>query len=480
MRTEKSLPAGVCASRHRLTAPRRHSRETVVQTLTATLTLVLGFISISCSRNVTFNNPLDPINKSVPSPALLRIVSMTETGITLEWKDNINYTNSDQAKAVQMVVQVSTDGGSFKDLDTLNAFGSSGTVATVFTTNKPYYFRLIAMIDAEESPPSESVAGTVPFYSPTDLTIDAMTSTTVTLHWTCNSTFQTGFTIELSRDDITFDSVAAVAANVTSADVAGVYSSDSMYYFRVFATSPHNTSPLSNTVGQNLAGNTFTGMEFARVDGGTFLMQSPNYNVTLSTFYISKCEITEKQWRDVVLWKDQHGGSFLDANPSIFTGDSLPVENVSWQDVNAWITYLNEKEGTTKYRLPTEAEWQFAAMGGNETHGYFYSGSNNASDVAWVGSTDPNSGPERIAARQPNELGIFDMTGNVAEWCGDWYADYPNQPETNPRGPSSGQERVLRGGLWLWQPQYCGVTGRYEQYPDMKGEWGGFRVVREP
>ena len=137
----------------------------------------------------------------------------------------------------------------------------------------------------------------------------------------------------------------------------------------------------------------------------------------------------------------------MGSNPSRYTGDdNLPVEQVSWKDVQEFIQKLNALTGKT-YRLPTEAEWEYAARGGNQSQGYKYAGSNTVGDVAWhYGNSDHKTHP--VGQKQPNELGLYDMSGNVWEWCQDWYGDYSSSAQTNPTGPSSGSYRVLRGGSW--------------------------------
>jgi formylglycine-generating enzyme required for sulfatase activity len=161
---------------------------------------------------------------------------------------------------------------------------------------------------------------------------------------------------------------------------------------------------------------------------------------------------------------------------------NCPVESVSWNDVQEFITKLNQKTGK-KYRLPTEAEWEYAARGGKKSKGYQYSGSNNINDVAWYGS---NSGVKThpVGQKQPNELGIFDMSGNVWEWCSDWYAaeyEYDwNSTIPDPKGPASGSGRVYRGGRWLNDPQYCRSSFRFSYSPDFRFDNLGFRLVLAP
>ena len=181
---------------------------------------------------------------------------------------------------------------------------------------------------------------------------------------------------------------------------------------------------------------------------------SPVHSVTLSTFYMGETEVTQALWQAV-----------MGSNPSYFTGTNLPVEKVSWNMiVNQFIPALNALTGRT-FRLPTEAEWEYAARGGNQGHGYKYAGSNKIGKVAWFYD---NSGKQThpVATKSPNELGLYDMNGNVWEWCSDWYGSYGSGSQTNPQGPSSGSDRVLRGGSWFNDARCCRVSYRAYSNPD--------------
>ena len=191
------------------------------------------------------------------------------------------------------------------------------------------------------------------------------------------------------------------------------------------------------------------------VSGGTFTMgatseqgseaydnEKPTHSVTLSSYYICKYEVTQALWRAV-----------MGSNPSFFKGDNLPVEYVSWNDCQTFINRLNSYTGRN-FRLPTEAEWEFAARGGNYSRHYKYSGSNYISDVGWY---DDNSGNRThpVGTKQANELGLYDMSGNVWEWCSDWYGSYSFYSQNDPTGPNSGSYRVNRGGGWNFYAWLC-------------------------
>jgi len=220
-----------------------------------------------------------------------------------------------------------------------------------------------------------------------------------------------------------------------------------------------------------------------QVQGGTFTMgcterqgrycednynELPPHSVTVSSFYIGKYEVTQRLWKVV-----------MGSNPSEFSGDAfLPVENVSWNDIQEFINRLNRQTGK-KYRLPTEAEWEYAARGGNNSKGYGYSGSNNIDEVAWYAG---NSGDKTqiVGTKQPNELGIHDMNGNVSEWVNDWYGVYTHEAKTNPIGLSSGSYRVSRGGSWYVNAEVCRVSSRNRDSPDNRFGSRGFRLALSP
>ena len=232
------------------------------------------------------------------------------------------------------------------------------------------------------------------------------------------------------------------------------------------------------------------------VEGGTFTMgctseqaedcsiyEKPAHSVTVSDFYMGETEVTQALWQAV-----------MGSNPSRIKGDNLPMDDVSWNDCQKFIVKLNAQTGKT-FRLPTEAEWEYAARGGNKSGGYKYSGSDNIEEVAWYWR---NSGKKYMKGRREmfwqkwksmkknncqahpvrqkkaNELGLYDMSGNVDEWCSDWYGYYGGSSQTNPVGPSSGSDRVLRGGSWDDLVTECRVSYRGSAGPVFYGF--GFRL----
>ena len=196
-------------------------------------------------------------------------------------------------------------------------------------------------------------------------------------------------------------------------------------------------------------------IEMVKVEGGTFMMgatpemknswteERPIHQVTLTNdYYIGKYEVTQSLWC-----------ALMDNNPSYFKGDNLPVEQVSWDDCQKFINKLNDITGR-KFRLPTEAEWEYAARGGKKSRGYQYSGSNKISDVAWYSSNSEHK-TQPVGLKLANELGLYDMSGNVDEWCFDRFGFYSALSQTNPLGADDGICRVYRGGSWEQTAGFC-------------------------
>ena len=221
------------------------------------------------------------------------------------------------------------------------------------------------------------------------------------------------------------------------------------------------SQPIQQNVSSSVLPIEVNGISFnmIRVEGGTFTMgatpeqvspsyiEKPAHQVTLSSYYIGETEVTQALWQAV-----------MGNNPSYFKGDNLPVEKVSLDDCQTFIKKLNEMTHR-KFRLPTEAEWEFAARGGNNSRHTQYSGSDNIDEVAWYDSNS-NSKTHPVKSKKANELGIYDMSGNVWEWCQDRYGNYSSSHQNNPTGPNSGTYRVLRGGGWLYDTEFCHLSYR--------------------
>ena len=245
----------------------------------------------------------------------------------------------------------------------------------------------------------------------------------------------------------------------------------------IVAQQPMEQTPVTKVNNISIPVKDGISIDMVRVEAGTFTMgataemedpmdwEKPTHRVTLTNdYYIGKYEVTQALWQAV-----------MGNNPSYFKGDNLPVEQVSWDDCQDFLSKLNRITGKM-FRLPTEAEWEYAARGGNKSRGYQYSGSNNLSDVAWY---DDNSGKKThaVGTKQANELGIYDMNGNVFEWCQDWYGEYNSSSQVNPTGANSGSYRVIRGGSWYFSAMYSRSSCRYEHAPGYRSTIFGLRLV---
>ncbi|MBO4802842.1 MAG: SUMF1/EgtB/PvdO family nonheme iron enzyme [Bacteroidaceae bacterium] len=250
------------------------------------------------------------------------------------------------------------------------------------------------------------------------------------------------------------------------------------------STTPSTSSASSQTFTAN-------GVSFKmiRVEGGTFTMgatseqgsdadsdEKPAHQVTLSSYYIGETEVTQALWQAVMgSTVSQQRDKANKEWPLRGVGTNYPMYYISWDECQEFVRKLNSLTGQS-FRLPTEAQWEFAARGGNKSQGYKYSGSNTLGNVAWY--TD-NSGSEThpVKTKSPNELGIYDMSGNVWEWCQDWYGSYSSSSQTNPTGASSGSNRVRRGGGWSNLAGDCRVSYRLISTPGNRGGNLGLRLA---
>ncbi|MCQ2206834.1 MAG: formylglycine-generating enzyme family protein [Paludibacteraceae bacterium] len=219
-----------------------------------------------------------------------------------------------------------------------------------------------------------------------------------------------------------------------------------------------------------------------KVEGGEFEMgatekekevadkdEHPLHKVKINSFYIGQLEVTQKLWQDV-----------MGENPSSHKGDLFPVENVSWNKCQEFLEKLNAATGQT-FRLPTEAEWEYAAKGGKYTHNYLYAGSDDIEDVAWY-NKNRGEGTHIVGTKNPNELNLYDMSGNVAEWCSDWYNEsyYEQSGTDNPKGPEKGDYHVLRGGGWyITNKSYIRSSNRSGNTPGYTFNYLGLRLAKD-
>ena len=285
--------------------------------------------------------------------------------------------------------------------------------------------------------------------------------------------------VEVRKDGYATDRKTVSISEGQTASITGTLASNAV------ASSSSNTSGYSSGSSSMASGsNTISipvkdgiSIEMVKVEAGTFMMgatsemkdpyddEKPVHQVTLTNdYYMGKYEVTQALWQAV-----------MGSNPSEYKGDNRPVETVSWNDCQEFISKLNSMTGR-KFRLPTEAEWEYAAYGGKKSRSYQYSGSSNITDVAWY---DGNSGSRThpVGTKQANELGIYDMTGNVLEWCSDWYDSYSSSSQANPAGADSGSVRVRRGGSCYSSARYCRLSCRNNSSPDERFSGLGLRLA---
>ncbi|MBU0710527.1 VCBS repeat-containing protein, partial [bacterium] len=344
----------------------------------------------------------------------------------------------------------------------------------------------------------------------------------ITLRWDANSESDLAkyriYRDTLSPATTLIDSLVGTLPDTVYIDTG--LTNGQTYYYRITAVDDDgNESGFSDEV--STTPSSFLGQ--VRVVGGTFQMgsttgednETPVHSVTIGSFYIDRTEITYEKWIDVQSWGLMYGYTDLSAgqNGYIPSGTNNPVTAVNWYDIVKWCNARSEKEGSTPvyytdntladvyrmgqldlaadavkwtangYRLPTEAEWEFAARGGTSSKGYTYSGSNNIDSVAWCSANSGNT-THSVSTKGANELGLYDMSGNVWEWCWDWYDDYVASAQIDPKGSSSGTSRTVRGGMF-YDPGYypnfgtngCRVAHRYNGPPYGASNFHGFRCV---
>ena len=333
-------------------------------------------------------------------------------------------------------------------------------------------------------------------FSPTNLKASQIAEGTVILTWSDSSKIETGFEVEQKTNNSGFVKVDTVGPSITT-DTLFNLTNDSTYTFRVRAISKLKFSSYTEEISVYVGYNA----DMILVQGGSYIMgdatyATPQHSVTLSSFYISKTEVTQGQYKAVV---GTTPSNFINA------GDYNPVEQVNWYDCISYCNKLSRLKGKTPcysingntnpsnwkvgtivcdytvkgYRLPTEAEWEFAARGGTKSVGYTYSGSNTANDVSWY-STNSSNTTHAVNTKTVNELGLSDMSGNVWEWCWDWNALYNSSSQTNPSGASNGTYKVIRGGSYYENLYHC-LPGYRTSYAPATGCFNlGFRLVQTP
>ena len=430
-------------------------------------------IALSCSIKNTGDNPVDPITVPASSSQLV-IAEMTETSVLLQWKNNGSVSPADTSAA--NIVERSNDEVLYTAAATVSVRAASVVLSGTFLTTEKYYFRIKTITNSHLPVYSNVVSQMLPFPEPSELGISSFTASQAVLHWSDNSSFETGFEIERSENGSGFTKMKSVVANETSATLTGQYDSAVTYSFRIRAVSVRNVSAYSNVLQYNMA----AASDMFSVRAGTFTMGSapgteeideePQHSVTLSGFSISKTEMQQGMWDTVSQWGIRNGYVDLPAGKQSTAASSVvqySATSVNWYDIIKWCNARSEKEGLTPvyytsslfapaavyktgeidiqntmvnwsangYRLPTEAEWEYAAIGG--------------------------------------------MKCNIWQWCSDWYGAYTSASQTDPHGSPSGTVRIVRGfstgDYGIFRP-----ANREFNAPGVRNFLGiiGFRCVR--
>ena len=409
-------------------------------------------------------------------------MALNDSTIELTWQDS----ESEMGYRVERAI----DDEQFQEI------GSAPQDTTRFAdtglrTDHQYRYRLIAFsANGEEAYVEEVFRHGL--YTPSDLVLTPIPDSGIRLEWQDNSTLERGFKIERKEEGGSYSEVGSVGANVTTYTDTDVTSGK--YTYRVRAFTAANESPYSDERTSTLllvvglpGGAT---MEMVWIEPGTFMMGSPStesgrdsdegpqHEVRISMgFYLGKYEVTQQQWESVMGTRPWSGESYAKVNPS------HAVSYVSWDDAQAFIRKLNQSSGRNKYRLPTEAEWEYGCRAGTTTRYSFGGSGSPLGQYAWYDRNAWDAGEKyahEVGTKLPNPWGLHDMHGNVWEWCQDWYGNYSSGAQTDPKGPSSGAIRIFRGGSWCDNLRYLRCAERYSGSPGLRYYYIGFRLCKSP
>jgi len=451
-------------------------KETVLFMMTAFLMLMF----FSCD-NHEFNNPVDT-NVTIPAIEALT-VTVPEVGkLKVTWTDDYD----GETGFILGRKENNTWNHNYQILP-----ANSSQYTDNITIGSTYQYSLRVKYDENEADEvlSEQINNGIP--APQNLAFTIQNGNDIQLTWTYPASGIDSFTLELKiGSGIWTDLATNIPANTLNyIDMDVELQNGFSYRIKAYYQSYYSSysQECSFTIPE--------GMVF--VEGGTFLMgdhynegsddELPTHNVTVSSLYISQYEVTQGEYQAIMGNNPAQGYG---------VGSNYPVYYVSWYDAVAYCNALSTVEGLTPcytgsgtsitcnwnangYRLPTEAEWEFAARGGtaSDNADYRYSGSDDIGTVAWYESNSGNA-THPVGTKAPNDLDIYDMSGNVWEWCWDWYDDYGSSAQTNPHGAASGSRRVLRGGSWDYYADYCRVANRNSNNPDGSYYSSGFRLLR--
>lgn len=452
----------------------RIAKKIIIMNIYQIRVIVALIISIatlsSCKKESATNAPAsDTPAVTIPeSPSNLQLVSISETAVSLRWKDNSSNENS-------FVIEQSTDTTNFIAVGSVEANRDSTVIQGTFLTTQTYYFRVKSKNTAGTSEASNIIFRSL-FPSPTNLTVLSFSLGSVSMQWSDNSNTETAFIIEQRINGSPYSAVDSTGANITTVTISGNHDSSMTYSFRVVAKNSTSRSGYSNAEARTLGPWVF-------VNGGSFSMgrnsqyrdERPIHTVTVNSYYISKHEVTVKEYQVYIASTN----GTMPAPPAWGWNNDHPMVKVSWNDAHDYCVWL-DTTSTISVRLPTEAEWEYAARGGDNSQNFSYSGSNELESVAW-NFLNAGGHTHACGSKKPNELGIYDMSGNAWEWCADWQGTYPSIPQNNPKGPFEGLNKIFRGGSWFDYGLYdaeCRVETRYAYTPGGRVDDGGFRIVK--
>ncbi len=417
------------------------------------------------------------INTEFSPPRNLQIVQTSPTSVRLTWEDNNQWEEGfkiarkkDTDDWIEEYAVLEQNSLEYEDNSIL--------------PNSEYVYRVMSYYETVNSDFIETSVNNE-FTPPSNLQIVQTSLISVYLSWVDNNQGEDGFKIARKKDNEDWiEEYAVLGANSQEYEDSDIESS-SIYLYRVKSFYQDFESAFVEEEIYTIPDN------FVLVPAGTFTMgrttgtgdsdEVPTHQVSLSSFYIGKYEVTQAEYQAV-----------MGTNPSYFSGLDKPVEQVSWYDAVEYCNARSIQEGLTPcyntstwecdysangYRLPTEAEWEYAARGGTYNPDYLYAGSDDINSVAWY-YDNSSSTTHNVGTKAPNGLGIYDMSGNVYEWCNDWYGSYSSNAQTNPVGPASGYRRVYRGGSWYGFANFCRVAYRNYYYPSNCYNYLGFRLAR--
>ncbi len=407
-----------------------------------------------------------PLSITFTDPTNVTLTAQADTAVVVAWA----YSGAFQTR---FEVERQVGAGSWTAVASANASSRGYRDDLALSDGQIYTYRIRAVSRNNQSQFVSCAPFSASLAAPSNVTVTALTSLGVSLSWQDNSTIEHAFEIEESADAVSFIRIGTASAGSTTATFTSAHVFGQDYWLRVralgrFASGVYSVA-MQNTIALP------PGMIF--VTGGTFQMgntdytnQQPVHAVTVSNFFFDAREVTVAQYRSFCTAT----GRSMPVWPSWGWEEDNPMVYVGWGDAAAYCQWAGK-------RLPTEAEWEYAARGGNRSQGYTYSGSNTIGDVAWYGYNAGNR-THPVGTKTPNELGLYDMSGNVCEWCSDWYDAryYSVSPPVDPKGPSSGTYfRVLRGGSWNESENFWRVAERGRESPEVGGHGVGFRCAAD-